>query len=112
MNISMPELGGGATLSNGRDREGGTVIGTFTKGRFQYVSVQEDSKKRVDNNGMSEDQTYEYTSNPNGRIYNFRLEEKGWVEVVLNKETGRWNKPSYGERVFFGARRAFYDFSF
>lgn len=60
-----------------------------------------DNYKRIDNNGFSESQTYKYTPNPNAQ------EEK----VTLRKG-GAWRLSGTECRVWVGAKRAYYDFTF
>ena len=89
-----PQVGMGVTLLFWTDREAGTIIKVNPK----TFTVQMDHAKRTDNNGMSESQEYEYTPNPNGRIYVFRLTKKGW----RSKGTG----------CLIGQRRQYHDYSF
>lgn len=106
-----PEVGMGATLLSWTDRNPGTIIKVETIGKFLYVHVQDDLYKRTDNHGMSEDQDYEYTPNPNGPVRVFRIKEGGmWQAVYKNPDTGRWVKGSGG--LFIGKRERYYDFSF
>ncbi|MBF84524.1 MAG: hypothetical protein CL489_08625 [Acidobacteria bacterium] len=105
-----PEIGMGATILGWTDRSPATVIETFTKGKYDYIVVQEDSAKRVDNNGMSENQEYEYTRNPEGCTYTFRVIKDGFQEVY-KAESGRYNKLD-GKGLLLGTREKYYDFSF
>lgn len=107
-----PELGMGATLLAWTDRHPATVTDTFLVGKTRYVTVQDDDAKRLDRNGMSEAQEYEYTPNPKGRLTTFRRNKDGmWEEVEWNAGTNRWRKRGgYGLRL--GERRKYYDFSF
>jgi len=103
-----PELGMGATLLHWTDRDACTVIGW--DGTF--LTVQEDQATRtVESMGMREDQQYIYSPNPNGRTHTFKLTPKGWVKVVFNTETKRWNKVQNGG-ITVGVRRTYYDYSF
>lgn len=101
----------GATLLSWSDRHAATVVDVFTKGKFNYVTVQEDNAKRVDNNGMSDAQDYEYTANPDGAKRIFRITDKGFVQVYVDNETGRFKKYGSGG-LMIGRRDHFYDFSF
>ena len=96
-NAPMPVVGGPATVLSWSDRKPGTVIGW-------------DDYTRTDSNGMSEDQDYEYTRNPNNPICCFRRDANGWVAIYRNELTGRWKKTSGS--VYFGKRERYYDFSF
>lgn len=107
-----PEVGMGATLLSYTDRHPGTIISVETVRSVVYLEVQEDNYKRIDSNGMSECQDYEFTCNPNGAINTFRQGKDGmWEKVYKNPETGRWKKTdSRGLRI--GERDRYYDFSF
>lgn len=105
-----PEIGGGATLLQWSDRKPATVIDLFTKGKFDYIVVQEDNAKRTDDRGMSEMQDYEYTPNPNGAKRTFRITESGYHHVHKS-DSGRYVKSSdLGLSV--GQRESYHDFSF
>jgi hypothetical protein len=70
-----------------------------------WFRVREDSYKRIDKNGMSESQEYEYSPNPEGATYTFTKRKNGrWVQkgCAMGK----------GTKVSVGVRRAWYDFSF
>lgn len=108
-NSAMPEVGMGATLLSYTDRSPATVVAWDAK--KMVVIVQEDNYTRIDSNGMSESQEYEYTPNPNAPLEFFKWTKKGWVRMMYNKETNRWNmRPSGGLCV--GHRERYYDFSF
>lgn len=98
-----PKVGDGATYGCWTDRHAGTVIKVSKSGKT--VWVQADHAKRVDKNGMSEMQTYEYSPNPEGHIIVFTL-----------RNDGRYNEKGcargYGNRVGFGHRNAYHDYSF
>jgi hypothetical protein len=105
-----PEVGMGATMTSYSDRHAGTIIEKLANG---VIAVQEDKAKRIDNNGMSDSQSYEYTANPNGAISYFRKNKDGrWVQVYLNSATGRWKIFDGGNGLRLGERDKFYDFSF
>ena len=109
--FEIPKVGDGATLCSWSDRNPATVIMVQEKGNVVYIDVQSDDYKRIDDNGMSECQEYEYTANPEGSISHFRI-RKGKIERIRkNPETGRWIKSSNGG-VYFGKREKFYDYSF
>lgn len=91
-----PEVGMGATYLGWTDREPYTVIAISKSGKT--ITVQEDIAIRVDNNGMSESQKYEFKPNPLGRTYNLRLTKKGWS--------------CRGMQFALGYRSKYYDFSF
>lgn len=104
-----PELGMGATLLSWTDRTPATVIGwNPADGRLM---VQEDKYTRVDKNGMSESQTYEYARDTTATIHYFKLTGKGWRKTRFNEETNRW-KLVDGAGICIGVRERYYDYSF
>lgn len=105
-----PVVGMGATLLSWTDRHPATVIEVNQKKR--YIVVQEDDAVRLDSNGMSESQAYEYSSNPNGSKSIYRKNRKGeWVSHVINPDTGRLvQRRSAG--LLLGERDKYHDFSF
>lgn len=109
--IGQPEpiVGMGATVMGWTDRYPATVIAWDGK----IVTVQEDHAKRVDNNGMSEMQDYEYTRNDQGSVHMFKREASGmWCEVRRNHATGRMNKVQGGKGFRIGTRDKYHDYSF
>jgi hypothetical protein len=110
--VKVPSIGDGATILSWTDRSPATVIDVQTKGKFVYVTTQDDKYRRVDDNGFSENQKYLYLPNPEGSIRYWRIDQRGEVDrVVVNLETGRWNKVGSGG-IFFGRREKYHDFSF
>jgi hypothetical protein len=110
----VPAVGDGATLLHWSDREPGSVIEVaVSKKGVVEVAVQADSYKRVDKNGFSESQEYEYSPNPEGSIRHFRLDPvKGW-RALMKSEKGNWVLvPGGGSGVRFGSREKYHDFSF
>lgn len=91
----MPEIGMGATICGWSDRYPATIV-KITK---TQVHVQHDDYKRIDSNGMSEQQEYEYTRNTNGPVIVFRLSRGG-----LRSKSGNY--------LCVGRRERYYDFSF
>ena len=87
MTIGAPEptVGMGVTMLSWTDRDAGTIVEVNMKKR--YIAVTEDSKKRIDNNGISESQEYEYNSVMDGHRYYYRKDKKGqwrnWASRVL-----------------------------
>lgn len=107
-----PEVGMGATILQWSDRQAATVTAVWKRGQTEYVTVQEDIAKRVDKNGMSDCQTYEYSRNPNGCQFIFRRDGQGGYDPVRwNPETGRYNKCGRGGLIV-GKRDHYHDFSF
>jgi hypothetical protein len=108
--IGQPEpvVGMGATLLCWTDRHAATVI----RVEGNLVTVQRDNAKRIDSNGLSESQTYEYSANPNAATYTFRRTGHGtWQAVRFNANTKRWSKVE-GEGLRLGERDTYHDFSF
>jgi hypothetical protein len=107
-----PEVGMAATILGGRDRYPATIVEVFKKGKMQYVVVQHDNYKRIDENGMSECQEYEYTANPEGPKNTYRIGRHGMWERVYFKEDTKRYVISRGNGLRIGHREAFYDFTF
>lgn len=105
-----PVVGMGATILCWSDREAGTVVEVFTKGKTKYIKVQHDTAIRIDQNGMSESQEYHYSPNPHGQIEIFRIGRSGLWEAVYLSEFNRYVKCSKGLKL--GVREKYYDFSF
>ena len=53
-------IGDPATLTGWTDRHAGTVSNLFSKGKYDYVSIQRDIAKIVDGTGYG-DEVYEYS---------------------------------------------------
>lgn len=92
-------IGMGATICHWSDRSPATVIHVTSSGKT--ITLQEDKATRTDNNGMSDDQSYEYERDTQGNIYKATLRKDGKYKLVGSKEV-----------VALGVRRKFYDFSF
>jgi hypothetical protein len=111
MTIGAPEpaVGMPATITHYTDRDPATVVGWDGK----ILAVTEDDYKRVDSNGMSESQTYEYTSNFDAAPHYFRRGKDGrWQRVFKNPATGRWRQHGRGPGLIVGFREKYHDFSF
>lgn len=93
---TAPKVGDGATILMWTDRHAGTVVKVSPSGKT--VTVREDTATRIDSNGMSESQVYEYKPNALGKEWKFRLTKRGW----RSGSTG----------VLFGTRQAYHDYSF
>lgn len=110
MTIGAPEpvVGMGATITHWTDRDAATVVAWDGK----IIQVQQDHAKRIDGNGMSDAQRYEYEPNPDGRVYAFRRNKSNrWVPVRFNEQTKRWNNAE-GCGLIVGFRDRYYDYSF
>lgn len=102
----LPVVGDPATVLLWTDRLPATVIEVTKYRKRDMVIVQIDHATRTDKNGMSEDQSWEYSRNPNDSIFRF----------VKNKE-GYWKEYNkgivkYGPSLCLGRREKYYDFTF
>ncbi len=95
---SNPRVGEGATIYHYSDRDAATVVRVSPSGSTAWI--QEDSAKRADSNGQSDQQTYTYSPNTDAQI-----------QKVVKTKTG-WKIAGKTSRVVFGYRRAYHDFSF
>lgn len=89
-----PAIGMGATICYWTDRRAATIV----KVTRCQIHVQEDIARRVDTNGMSECQEYEYEPDPNGAVTIFRKTKRGWK--------------GNGAGLLIGSRQHYYDYSF
>lgn len=97
-----PEVGMGATEMFYTDREPYEIIEVKDS---RHITVRSMSCKRIDNNGMSECQDYEYAPDPNGRIATlFKTKQGRWVERVGKSYSCNGWAIGYAEK--------YYDFSF
>jgi hypothetical protein len=99
---NAPEIGMGVTECCWTDRHAFTVVDVISP---TEILVQRDNAKRVDKNGMSDCQTWEYEQNPEGAIYHLTLRKNGkWIQKGQGLKSGRpW---------LVGTRDEHYDFSF
>lgn len=102
------EVGDGVTLNYYSDRVPATIIEIGPKGK--YLKVQEDNAKRIDDNGMSDCQSYEITRNEKGRVYYFYKTRKKGITFYTN--TGRSTYNQYGIYLTLKHRDKYYDYSF
>ena len=101
-------VGDGVTLNYYSNEKPATVIEIGPNGR--WIKVQEDTKKRIDNNGMSGCQDYEYSRNPNGRIHTFYKTRR--KDITLFTDTGRSKYNQYDIYLSLKFRKAYFDYSF
>jgi hypothetical protein len=107
----LPEIGMGATMLSWTDRNPATIVTVFSKGKTQYVGVNEDDAVRTDSNGYSESQSYEFSFNPHVFIQYYRKTSKGtWEGCYINPETGRFVKGNGSLSI--GQRGKYWDPSF
>jgi len=99
--VEIPQVGMGATECYVTDRFPYTIIKVDPKGK--WFEAQEDNATRTDKNGMSDQQTYSYTPNPNGA-----------TRIVKKNRQGLWttNGLKKGQHWAIGIRRKYHDFSF
>lgn len=90
------KVGDGATRIMYSDRQAFTVVQICTP---QKIVVQRDTATRVDKNGMSTDQIYEFSRNPSGAKVALRLCQSGW-------------QAKGGEPWSVGSRQEYHDYSF
>lgn len=94
-----PEIGMGATIKIGTDSIPVTIIDvSLNKNK---ITLQEDKSNRLDNNGISDLQSYSYESDMNGIIYYAYLHKNNNYYLSKSKQ-----------RVSLGVRRKYYDYSF
>lgn len=97
----QPEVGMGASILYFSDRSACTIIEASDK----MVVVQRDKVFRVDQNGMSESQQYDYERDPDGVKSVFTLRKNGrWVL--------RGDDMKGGTVLLVGVRSEYYDYSF
>jgi hypothetical protein len=100
---TIPEVGMGATIILWSDRLACTIVEVSKSGK--RLTVRRDKTTRIDGNGMSDSQKYEYEPDPQGSERTFSLRSNGrWVQ---EGETMRG-----GTNLAVGVRREYYDFSF
>lgn len=94
-----PEVGDGVTIFHYTDRSAGTVVRVSKTGKTAWVVPVR--AVRTDNNGMSESQEYRYEEIPGAEPF----------RVTLRKD-GQWRRTNHENKVAFGFRNAYHDFSF
>lgn len=98
-----PVVGMGATILHWTDRDPATVVAVRHNGAT--VDIQQDKAHRLDSNGMSETQVYEYIRNPSAPVRTFTLRRNGeWIE--------RGSPRNGGTRLALGHRERYHDYSF
>lgn len=94
-----PYVGMPATVCYASDRFAVTV--TYVSKTGHRVIVHEDTATRVDTNGMSENQTYTYTSNPAGSEH-----------VFFRNSAGFYGSRRNGKRLALGFKESHHDYSY
>jgi hypothetical protein len=96
-----PVVGMGATRLSWTDRDPFTIVEVIDA---RTIVVQEDEARRIDRNGMSECQTYEFTPDPDARRVTLTFRKNGrWVEK---------GSPMGGTPYAVGHREKYHDYSF
>lgn len=103
-----PQVGMGATKLGWTDRRPATIVEVLNGGKV--IVVQEDTAKRVDDNGMSESQDYEFTPNPEATREFYKLDNKGAYRSAYRNEKGNLVFGSGQLRI--GERDKYHDYSF
>ena len=99
------KVGDGATMVYYSDRHACTIIEIADNG--SYIKVQKDKATRIDNNGMSDCQDYEFERDPKGAVYTFKRTRKDKSVYTGNGKYYDWDV-----KLSFGARIEYYDYSF
>lgn len=98
-----PEVGMGATILMYSDRHAATIV--EVNASKTRVGIQRDDAKRVDDNGMSDSQHYEFTPDTSAPVEYYTLRKNGkWVRVGQPQ--------SSGAQIGVGYRSEYYDFTF
>ena len=99
-----PEVGMGVTEMCYSDRHPYEIIEVKDE---RHITIRRLDAKRIDNNGMSECQEYEYTSREDAPSYRLYLNNEGrWVRRV--GKNGVDNSSGW----YVGAAEEYFDFSF
>ena len=112
-----PAIGMGVTLLAWSDRRPGTVrkVTELACKAWDFeIEVTEDDATRIDSNGMSEAQEWEYAVREDGYRQLFRRERATgkWYEGRINGETHKFNRIGGANCILIGRREKYYDFSF
>lgn len=94
-----PEIGMGITIYSYSDRSAGTIIEISKSGKsfvFQY-----DEAIRIDSNGMSDVQDYDYKRKPESKRFR-----------AYKSKNGQWKIRKDGRVVGLGYRNFYHDYSF
>lgn len=106
-----PEYGMGATLCYHNDRHAATIIEVRDYRDTTIIVVQEDLATRIDYNGASFDQRYNFKMNPQGRKYMYMFKEGRWEGVKINENSGRIVKSRNNPALIIGTKDHFFDFT-
>lgn len=95
----IPQIGMGVTIAYYSDSCPATIIQITNNGKRLVVQV--DSSTRTDTNGVSDIQSYTYSTDPNGEIL-----------IVTKRKDGTYRLTKSKSLVHIGVRRKFHDYSF
>lgn len=133
MYVDEIKVGTYATMYYYSDRHAYEVVEVKDQ---KHVKIRKLDAKRIDNNGMSDSQHYQYTSNENNPIEELELTKYGWKKVfrynidlynevknkigyvlwdidIVNKVlSGKEVKRSYKVDISFGIADEHFDYSF
>lgn len=112
-----PVVGMGVTLLSWSDRSPGTIraVRELTSKTYKYeIEVTEDDAVRIDGNGMSEAQEYEYSVVEDGYRQLFRQERSTgkWYEGRIQSTTKKFKRTSGANCILLGRREKYHDFTF
>lgn len=96
-----PMIGMGATINFYSDSKAATIIQITHNGR--RIVLRQDKATRVDHNGISESQKYNYEEDLDGAIYIATLRKDGRYRLV---------GATSGSTITLGIRREYFDYSF
>lgn len=100
---AVPTVGMGATRTFWTDRRAGTIVKVSASGKS--VEWTDDIAVRTDEHGMSDSQSYSYTTDPDASPITFTLRKNGkWV--LLGESING------GSRLIIGIRDTHFDYSF
>ena len=95
----IPEIGMGATIVIGTDCIPATII--YISLNKKKILLQEDKYSRLDSNGMDENQSYSYESDPDGTKYFAYLRKNNLYYLSRAKQ-----------KIILNYRRRYHDYSF
>ena len=99
------KVGDGCTIRYYSDRTPATIIEISEDEKI--IKVQEDTAIRMDDNGMSDCQDYDYYRNEKGSIHTFKRTRK---DKNVYTDNGKYD--DWGTMLLFGFREKYYDYSF
>lgn len=112
-NSTVPEVGKGATVLLWTDRHAYEVIEVSNDKK--RVVVQQYFPKRIDKNGMSESQEYEYKElSPVKEVIVWKWGGWRFERDVMKHQQGltKWVKKYPKVNIIWGVKREYYDYSF